>query len=300
MIVQDGQIRGVIIHGNETLPTETVILAPGHSARDTYGALNRLGVLMETKAFAVGLRIEHPQELISRSQYGERWEHPALPVAEYKLAARTEDQRGVYSFCMCPGGTVVNAASERGGVVCNGMSDFARNGRNANSAVVVAVAPQDYYPSFSTAGPLAGMEFQRQWERAAFLAGGSNYSLPVQLLGDFADRRASTALGAVIPTAQRGWRFADLSVCLPPFVFRGLLQGLSRFGRSLEGFDRRDAVLTGVETRTSSPVRIKRDETYQASLRGLYPAGEGAGYAGGIMSAAMDGMRAAEMVLRSH
>lgn len=300
LVVRDHQIRGVIIHGNEALPTETVILSPGHSARDTFDSLNRLGVAMETKAFAVGVRIEHPQELISRSQYGEGWEHPALPVAEYKLAARTEDQRGVYSFCMCPGGTVVNAASERGGVVCNGMSDFARDGRNANSAIVVAVAPQDYYPSFTSAGPLAGVEFQRQWERAAFRAAGGDYSLPVQLLGDFADRRPSTTLGGITPSAQRGWRFADLSACLPPFVFQGLLQGLYRFGRSLEGFDRRDAVLTGVETRTSSPVRIKRDGTYQASIRGLYPAGEGAGYAGGIMSAALDGMRVAEMVLHSH
>jgi uncharacterized FAD-dependent dehydrogenase len=248
---------------------------------------------MERKAFAVGLRIEHPQEMISRSQFGPAWNHPALPVADYKLTGRTSDGRGVYSFCMCPGGTVVNSSSEADGVVCNGMSDFARNGPNANAAIVVAVGPDD----FGSMELLAGVDFQRRWERLAFAAGGGGHALPVQLYADFRDGRKSTAYGSVLPSASGSTAFADLGSCLPPYVARGLAEGIRRFGEAIEGFARDDAVLTGVETRTSSPVRILRNEACEASLRGLFPAGEGAGYAGGIMSAAMDGIRVAERVL---
>jgi len=287
-----GAVRAVRV-GTERLETDAVVLAPGHSARDVFALLEVLGVAMERKSFAIGLRIEHPQEQISRSQYGPRWNHPRLGAADYKLAARTSDGRGVYSFCMCPGGTIVNSSSEAGGVVCNGMSDFARNGRNANAAIVVAVGPED----FGGEDLLAGVEFQRRWERLAFAAGGGAYSLPVQIFRDFRAGNRTTALGGVLPTATRGYALAELGACLPPFAARGIAEGIARFGRSLEGFDRDDALLTGVETRTSSPLRVLRDENGEASLRGLFPAGEGAGYAGGIMSAAMDGIRAAERVL---
>ena len=291
-----GRVAGVLVNGNERLSADTVVLAPGHSARDTFAMLASAGVRMERKAFAIGLRIEHPQEMISESQLGPRWRHPALPAADYKLAARTVDGRGVYSFCMCPGGTVVNSSSERGGVVCNGMSDFARDGRNANSAIVVAVGPEDY-GHYGDGGLLAGVEFQRRWERLAFSAGGGSYALPVQQLGDFLAGRRSTGFGGVLPEITGAYELAELNSCLPPFVSQGIADGLREFGRSISGFDRSDAVLAGVETRTSSPVRILRDEACRSSLYGLYPAGEGAGYAGGIMSAAMDGIRVAEKLL---
>ncbi len=290
-----GRVSAVVVNGSERIQTEDVVLAPGHSARDSFSFLHRMGVIIERKPFAVGLRIEHPQDMISESQFGKHWRHPSLPVADYKLAARTADGRGVYSFCMCPGGTVVNSSSELGGVVCNGMSDFARNGRNANSAIVVAVGPEDY-GDFG-GGLLAGVEFQRYWERLAYAAGGSTYALPVQLWGDFRAGRRTTALGGVSPACTGAYSFADLRSCLPSCVAKGILDGMKSFGRSIIGFDREDAVLTGVETRTSSPVRIMRNEACESSLAGLYPAGEGAGYAGGIMSAAMDGIRVAEKVL---
>jgi uncharacterized FAD-dependent dehydrogenase len=260
---------------------------------------------LEPKPFAIGVRIEHPQEMISSSQFGPMWQHPALPAADYKLTARSSDGRGVYSFCMCPGGTVVNSSSELDGVVCNGMSDYARDGRNANSAIVVSVGPEDFdygatdhdVIGHESIPVLAGIGFQRRWEHLAFTAGGGRHSLPMQTLADFKDGRKSVNFGAILPAISGRYGFADLNACLPPFAARGILQGLERFGRTIEGFDRGDAVLTGVETRTSSPVRILRDENCESSLRGLYPAGEGAGYAGGIMSAAMDGIRVAEKVL---
>ena len=295
LTVQGDALAGVVVNGNERIPTDVAVLAPGHSARDTFGRLAAAGIRMERKAFAIGLRIEHPQEMISRSQYGSSWDHPALPVADYRLAGRTADGRGVYSFCMCPGGTVVNSSSETDGVVCNGMSYFARDGRNANAAIVVAVGPED----FGAGELLAGVEFQRRWERLAFAAAGRSHALPVQLYGDFRDGRKTVAFGAVLPTVTGATAFADLGACLPSFVARGISEGIGRFGASIEGFDRADAVLTGVETRTSSPVRILRNEACESSLRGLYPAGEGAGYAGGIMSAAMDGIRVAERILAS-
>jgi uncharacterized FAD-dependent dehydrogenase len=291
--ITQGRLTGILVNGSEWISTDTVVLAVGHSSRDTFAMLERQGVPMERKAFAIGLRIEHPQEMISRSQYGRFWNHPALPVADYKLAGRTSDDRGVYSFCMCPGGTVVNASSEQGGVVCNGMSDFARDGMNANAAMVVAVGPAD----FGFPGLLGGVEFQRQWEQAAYRIAAATYALPVQLWQDFLEDRPSTKLGTIKPTASRGWSLANLRQCLPPFVSQGLVEGIARFGKSIAGFDRPDALLTGVETRTSSPLRILRDEGCQSPVRGLYPAGEGAGYAGGIMSAAMDGIRVAEAIL---
>jgi uncharacterized FAD-dependent dehydrogenase len=296
------RISGVIVNGSERIETGAVILAPGHSARDTFASLLASGVRMEQKGFAVGLRIEHPQEMISESQFGPKWKHPALPAADYKLAARTADDRGVYSFCMCPGGVVVNSSSEAGGTVCNGMSEYARGGRNANSAIVVSVGPGDFGAGTAGNGVLAGVEFQRRWERAAFRAGGGvrasgGHALPIQTLADFQAGRISTGLGGVRPCLTGAYTLAELGSCLPPYVAKGIREGILRFGRMIRGFDREDAVLTGVETRTSSPVRILRNEAGEASLSGLYPAGEGAGYAGGIMSAAMDGIRAAERVL---
>jgi hypothetical protein len=294
-LISGGALAGVLVNGSERILADVAVLAPGHSARDTFRRVAAAGISMERKAFAIGLRIEHPQEMISRSQYGSSWNHPALPVADYRLAGRTADGRGVYSFCMCPGGTVVNSSSETDGVVCNGMSYFARDGRNANAAIVVAVGPDD----FGSSELLAGVEFQRQWERLAYVAGGRTHALPVQLYGDFRDGRRSAAFGSVLPSVSGATAFADLGACLPPYVAKGLAEGIGRFGGIIEGFDRADAVLTGVETRTSSPVRILRSEACEASLRGLYPAGEGAGYAGGIMSAAMDGIRVAERILAS-
>jgi hypothetical protein len=287
-----GRVTGLLVNGEDPIETDVLVLAPGHSARDTFAHLAELGVAMERKAFAIGLRVQHPQEMISRSQYGQAWTHPALPVAEYRLAARTGDGRGVYSFCMCPGGTVVNSSSEPGGIVCNGMSDLARDGRNANSAIVVSVSPTD----FGDPDLLAGVAFQRRWEALAFDAGGGSYALPVQLLGDFREGRKSLDLSSFAPSITGRFEPSELSKCLPDYVYRGIVEGMARFGRSIEGFDRADAILAGVETRTSSPLRILRDEGCQASLRGLYPAGEGAGYAGGIMSAAMDGIKVAEKI----
>jgi uncharacterized FAD-dependent dehydrogenase len=249
---------------------------------------------MEGKAFAIGVRIEHPQEMISRNQYGAAWRHPALPVADYKLTWRAQDGRGVYSFCMCPGGKVVNASSEAGGVACNGMSYFARDGRNANSAIVVQVGPAD----FGGAGPLAGVEFQRGWERLAFAAGGGDLSLPVQSFADFSAGRASTGASGLAPDIKGLWRPGDISKCLPNYVVSGIVGGVRAFDRRIRGFAGPGAVLTGVETRTSSPVRILRDEGCESPIRGLYPCGEGAGYSGGIMSSAMDGLKVAEAIAR--
>lgn len=289
----EGRVRGVVVGGTEEIEAETVVLAIGHSARDTFLELSREGLELERKAFAIGLRIEHPQEMVSRRQYGESWRHPRLPVADYKLTHRSSDGRGVYTFCMCPGGHVVNASSEPGMVACNGMSDFRRDSRNANSAVVVAVRPED----FGGDGVLAGIEFQRRWERLAFEAGGGGHALPVQTFGDFQAGRASKALGAVEPCAKGAYALSELNACLPAFAARAIKEGILAFDRKLRGFARPDAVLTGVETRTSSPLRILRGEDLQAlSLRGLYPCGEGAGYSGGIMSSAIDGIKVAEAV----
>ena len=267
-----------------------IILAVGHSARDTFEMLYSMGVSMSQKAFSIGARIEHPQEMINRSQYGAAAGHPALGAADYKLSERMSDGRGVYTFCMCPGGHVVAAASENGGVVTNGMSFHARDGVNANSAVLVSVGPGD----FGADDPLAGVRFQRAWEQAAYRLAGESYRAPAQLVGDFLKKCPSKSVGDVAPTYRPGVEWTQLDKCLPAFAADALRRALPVFDRRIKGFARYDAVLTGVETRSSSPVRIERGADCVSSIKGLYPCGEGAGYAGGILSAAVDGMRCAE------
>jgi uncharacterized FAD-dependent dehydrogenase len=283
----------LIRDGQQTrLPCESLILATGHSARDTYGQLYARGVRMEAKPFAVGVRIEHLQACINAAQYGSN-APPALGAADYRLNAPTPDKRGVYTFCMCPGGTVIAAASETGGVATNGMSLYARNGKNANAALLVGVTPED----FGDCHPLAGLRFQRDIEAAAFSIGGEAYRAPCQRVEDFLADRVTRALGEVLPTYRPGVAFARLDDCLPAFVTENLRLGIMALDRKLPGFACPDALLTGVETRTSSPVRIPRDVSGQANIRGLFPAGEGAGYAGGIMSSAADGLTAAEQAM---
>ncbi|MCX7184545.1 MAG: NAD(P)/FAD-dependent oxidoreductase [Nitrosospira sp.] len=288
--IDSGQIRGVMLAGGEHIATNHVVLAVGHSARDTFKMLHDRGVYLEAKPFSIGLRIEHPQSLIDRCRFGDNAGNPLLGAADYKLVHHCTNGRSVYSFCMCPGGTVVAAASEPGRVVTNGMSQYSRNERNANSGIVVGVTPADY-PDH----PLAGIAFQRQWEERAFDLGGRNYSAPVQRVGDFLAGQASTALGAVIPSYTPGVQWCDLSSALPDYAIAAIREALPVFDRQIKGFAMDDAVLTGVETRTSAPIRIKRGENYQSlNTAGLYPAGEGAGYAGGILSAAVDGIKVAE------
>ena len=273
------------------LPCDTAILAPGHSARDTFQMLRSAGAPMEAKAFAVGCRVEHSQALVSQAQYGPAWEK--LPPADYKLSCHLPDRRSAFTFCVCPGGQVVAAASELGGVVTNGMSPRARDGANINGGFLVGVGPAD----FGT-GALDGVAFQEKWEQAAFAAGGGSYAAPAQRVGDFLAGRRSAALGGISPTYRPGVTPGALEDCLPSYVTETLRAALPIFGRKLHGFDDGGALLTGVETRSSSPVRVLRDETFQSALRGLYPCGEGAGYAGGITSAAVDGIRVAEAVAR--
>jgi uncharacterized FAD-dependent dehydrogenase len=296
LLVGHEGIAGVEVGGAEHVAASVVVVAPGNSARDTFAMLCRLGVKMRAKPFSIGARVEHPQRVVDRARYGPQAGHPRLGAADYKLSYHAPNGRSAYSFCMCPGGLVVASATEPGGISTNGMSLWARDRRNANSALLVGVTPADY-PSDH---PLAGIEFQRAWERLAFAAGGGDYGAPLQLVGDLLRRRPSEALGAVQPTYLPAGRLADLDACLPAFVTDTLRLALPVFGRRLEGFDAADAVLTGVETRSSSPVRIERDECLEASIGGLYPAGEGAGYAGGIMSSAVDGIRVAEAVARKY
>jgi uncharacterized FAD-dependent dehydrogenase len=290
-----GQVRGVVLAGGETIATDHVVLAVGHSARDTFQMLYDRGVYIEAKPFSIGLRIEHPQSLIDRARYGKNAGHPLLGAADYKLVHHCRNGRSAYSFCMCPGGTVVAATSEPGCVVTNGMSQYSRNERNANSGIVVGITPGDY-----PGHPLAGIAFQRHWEARAFEAGGSNYCAPAQRVGDFMAGRPSTALGSVLPSYTPGVRMTDLSPCIPDYAVAAIREALPVFDQQIKGFAMDDAVLTGVETRTSSPIRIKRNEEYQSlNTRGLFPAGEGAGYAGGILSAAVDGIEVAEAVALS-
>ena len=292
LIVEEGKVRGVILAGGERLDADHVILAVGHSARDTFAMLHRCGVAIEAKPFSIGFRIEHPQALIDRCRYGPRAGHPLLGAADYKLVHHCRNGRSVYSFCMCPGGTVVAAASEPGGVVTNGMSQYSRDERNANSGIVVGITPADY-----PGGPLAGIDFQRHWERRAFDLGGGTYEAPGQLVGDFLAGRPSKEFGSVLPSYRPGVRLGDLSTCLPDYAIEAIREALPAFGRTIPGFAMDDALLTAVETRTSSPVRIPRNEDLQSlNTEGLYPAGEGAGYAGGILSAAVDGIKVAEAV----
>lgn len=286
-------VRGVVLASGEHVASDHVVLAIGHSARDTFQMLHDRGVSVEPKPFSIGLRIEHPQSLIDAARFGPSAGDPRLGAADYTLVHHASNGRDVYSFCMCPGGTVVAAASEPGGVVTNGMSQYSRAERNANAGIVVGITPEQDYPD----GPLAGIALQRRWESAAFAAGGGTYAAPAQRVGDFLASRPSTSLGSVVPSYTPGVVPTDLSPCLPDYAIVAIREALSHFGRQIRGYDMDDAVLTGVETRTSSPIRITRNETFQSlNTRGLFPAGEGAGYAGGILSAGVDGIRVAEAV----
>lgn len=294
--VENNKIKSVTVTNKGTaqeIPTDKLVLATGHSARDIFELLYRKGVNLTQKAFSIGVRIEHPRELIDASQYGKFAGNKALGAADYKLWCHLPSGRSVYTFCMCPGGEVVAAASEKDTVVTNGMSRFARNGINSNSAFLTNVETSD----FGSSHPLAGVEFQRKWERTAFECGGRNYSAPAQLVGDFIKGQASTGIGNVKPTYPLGVKMGDISACLPEFVSASLKDALPIFDSKLKGFAMPDAIMTGVETRSSSPVRIVRDEkNYQSNIQGLFPCGEGAGYAGGIVSAAVDGLRIAQYI----
>ena len=292
----DGHVTALRVaspDGEYTLPARHVVLAVGHSARDTFAMLNALGVPMEPKPFAVGVRIEHRQVDMDAAQYKAAAGHLGLPPTSYKLAYHTSQGRGVFSFCVCPGGQVVAAASEEGRVVTNGMSEFARDKENINGGLLVSVTPED----FGSPDTLAGVAFQRGLEECAYRAGGETYAAPAQTVGDFLAHRPSTGAGRVTPSYRPNVRWCDLHDCLPDFVCAALEEALPALERKIHGFASPDAVLTAVETRSSSPVRILRDETYQSALHGLYPCGEGAGYAGGIMSAAADGIHCAEQIL---
>ncbi|MBL8630121.1 MAG: NAD(P)/FAD-dependent oxidoreductase [Rhodospirillaceae bacterium] len=289
------RVRGVVLDNGERLETDHLVMAVGHSARDTFQMVHDLGIFMEAKPFSIGVRIEHPQAMINERRFGKHAGHPLLGAADYKLVHHCSNGRSVYSFCMCPGGTVVAATSEPGRVVTNGMSQYRRAQRNANSGIVVGITPDDY-----PGGVLAGIDFQRHWEDVAFKVGGENYNAPGQLVGDFLAGRASTALGSVTPSYKPGLTLTDLSQCLPDYAVAAIREAMPVFGRQLKGYDMPDAVMTAVETRTSAPIRITRDESFQSlNTKGLYPAGEGAGYAGGILSAAVDGIRVAEAVALS-
>ncbi|HKS14411.1 MAG TPA: NAD(P)/FAD-dependent oxidoreductase [Pseudomonas sp.] len=295
LLMDDGQLHGVVLENGEQLHSRHVVMALGHSARDTFRMLHGKGVYMEAKPFSIGFRIEHPQTLIDQARLGKYAGHPKLGAADYKLVHHAKNGRSVYSFCMCPGGTVVAATSEPGRVVTNGMSQYSRNERNANSGIVVGIYPEQDYPG----GPLAGIELQEALESKAYLLGGSTYQAPAQLVGDFVAGRPSTELGSVEPSYKPGVTLGDLALSLPDFAIEAIREALPAFDRQIKGYNLPDAVLTGIETRTSSPLRITRGEDYQSlNLRGLFPAGEGAGYAGGILSAGVDGIRIAEAVAR--
>jgi len=286
------KVEGVILHDGTHIETDAVVLAVGHSARDTFQMLYDEGVYIEAKPFSIGFRIEHPQSLIDRARFGPNAGNKLLGAADYKIVHHASNGRSVYSFCMCPGGTVVATASEPGRVVTNGMSQYSRAERNANAGIVVGITPADY-----PGHPLAGIEFQRHWEEQAYKVGGENYSAPGQRVEDFIAARASSELGAVVPSYKPSVTPADLSTCLPDYAIAAIREALPAFERQIKNFALPDAVLTGVETRTSSPISIRRDDTLQSlNTKGLYPAGEGAGYAGGILSAAIDGIKVAEAV----
>jgi len=296
VLIEDGQMQGVVLDSGERIDSRHVILALGHSARDTFRMLHGRGVYMEAKPFSVGFRIEHPQGLIDRARLGKYAGHPKLGAADYKLVHHASNGRSVYSFCMCPGGTVVAATSEPNRVVTNGMSQYSRNERNANSGIVVGITPEEDYPG----SPLAGIELQERLESHAYLMGGETYEAPAQLVGDFIAGKASTALGQVEPSYKPGVKLTDLADALPAFAIEAIREALPAFEKQIKGFSQHDAILTGIETRTSSPLRITRGEDLQSlNVKGLFPAGEGAGYAGGILSAGVDGIRIAEALARS-
>ncbi len=295
VLIEDGRVAGVGLASGEVLRSHHVVLALGHSARDTFEMLHQRGVYMEAKPFSVGFRIEHPQSLIDRARLGPNAGNALLGAADYKLVHHAKNGRAVYSFCMCPGGTVVAATSEEGRVVTNGMSQYSRNERNANAGIVVGITPED----FPGDDPLAGIRLQRELEARAFVLGGGDYQAPGQLVGDFLDGKPSTALGSVEPSYKPGVHLTDLATALPPYAIEAIREALPAFDKQIQGFAMKDAVLTGVETRTSSPVRITRGDDFQSvNVKGLYPGGEGAGYAGGILSAGVDGIKLAEAVAR--
>ncbi len=295
IIRENGNIIGIQINNDEELPAKAVVLAIGHSARDTYAMLNARDVKIKQKPFAIGVRIEHPQTLINKAQYKQQVEHPRLGVADYKLSYQSKNGRGVYTFCMCPGGTVVAAASEENTVVTNGMSEYARNKENANSALLVQIKVTD----FESEDPLAGVEFQRKWEKAAFELGGGDYSAPAQLVADFLLDKPSEKLGDVKPSYLPEIKLADLKKCLPDYVVEAMREAILEMDKKIPGFALPDAVLTGVETRSSAPIRIEREKETMESVNvaGLYPIGEGSGYAGGIISATVDGIKVAEKII---
>lgn len=289
ILVENGAVTGVVVNDVDTIPCEALVLALGHSARDTFQVIYEKGLEMQKKAFAIGVRIEHPQELINQSQYGS--EHVLLPTADYKLTYQASTGRGVYSFCMCPGGFVVNSSSEEGKTVVNGMSNYERNEANSNSALIVTVTPED----FEGDSVLAGVEFQRKWEQAAYEVGQGK--VPIQLYKDFKENRVSTQFGKVKPCIKGETQFANVRECLPSYVSETIIEGMGAFDKKIKGYDEPDALISGVETRTSSPVRILRNEELESNVKGIFPCGEGAGYAGGITSAAMDGIRVYEALL---
>jgi uncharacterized FAD-dependent dehydrogenase len=293
LLIETGRLKGVKLENGEEIASGHVVLAVGHSARDVFALLERRGVEIAAKPFSIGFRIEHPQSLIDKAKFGAS--RKELGAAEYRLVHHASNGRSVYSFCMCPGGTVVAAASEPGRLVTNGMSQYSRNERNANAGIVVGITPEVDYPG----SPLAGVALQRHWEEQAFIAGGKSYRAPAQRVGDFIKGVASAELGSVTPSYRPGVTPTDLSTCLPDYAIAAIREALTAFGKQIKGFDMEDAVLTGVETRTSSPIRVARGTDFQSpNVKGLYPAGEGAGYAGGILSAAVDGIKVAEAVAK--
>jgi len=295
--INEGQVCGVVLTNGEHITTSHIVLAVGHSARDTFEMIHQRGIHIEAKPFSIGFRIEHPQSLIDSARYGKNTGNPLLGAADYKLVHHASNGRSVYSFCMCPGGTVVAATSEPERVVTNGMSQYSRNERNANAGIVVGITPEADYPD----DPLAGMALQRRWESQAYILGGCSYQAPGQLVGDFLAGKPSTMFGEVAPSYTPGVHLTDLSSSLPDYAIDAIREAIPVFAKQIKGFDLPDAILTGVETRTSSPIRIKRnkDDMQSINTKGLYPTGEGAGYAGGILSAAIDGIEVAEAVALS-
>ena len=292
--IEDGQVQAVILASGERIPTHHLVLAVGHSARDTFEMIHKRGIYIEAKPFSIGFRIEHPQSLIDAARHGPNAQHPILGAADYKLVHHASNGRSVYSFCMCPGGTVVASASEPGCVVTNGMSQYSRNERNANAGIVVGITPEVDFPG----DPLAGIALQRKLESQAYVLGGSTYQAPGQLIGDFLSNKASTEFGQVTPSYTPGVHLTNLETALPEYAITAIREAIPEFAKQIKGFDLADGILTGVETRTSSPIRIKRNDDNLQSIntKGLYPTGEGAGYAGGILSAGVDGIRVAEAV----
>jgi uncharacterized FAD-dependent dehydrogenase len=292
-IIKNNHLEGLIINNLEKLPCKTALLGIGHSARDTFQVLHQRGIRISQKPFSMGVRIEHPQEFINQAQYGNFDGYPGLEAADYKLVYHSKNGRSAYTFCMCPGGYVIGATSEKESIAINGMSHYKRDGKNANSALLVNVTPADY----DSTHPLAGIDFQRKWEKLAYQIGGKIYYAPVQLIGDFLADKPSTQFGTVMPTYKPNITFAALKNCLPDYVINTLKESLIYFDTIIKGFAMPDGILTGVETRSSSPIRINRDENHMSNVHGLYPMGEGAGYAGGIMSSAVDGIRTAEKII---